>query len=176
MIKIGLSTLILIFVGACQMAPTKIKTEVGGPVENTVLVDTRSSLEYSTYHVSGSVHLNSSDFLILKNINTQQRLFDPDIEQTIERLAKRGISPNKKIILISNQKDSEENKKWNWLLKNIQVQNIELTSLDEYIKANSPLRPKPQPERNEVWPIHNKNEILKLAPTCFVLWTPNTCH
>lgn len=128
MFKLGLSALMVVFLGACQMAPTKIKTEVGGPAENTVLVDTRSSLEFSTYHVSGSVHLNTSDFLILKNANTQQRQFDPDLEQTIERLAKRGISPDKKIILISNKKDSEENQKWNWLLNKVEVKNVQMIS------------------------------------------------
>lgn len=169
------TALILIFLSACQMAPTKIKNEVGGKTEATVLVDTRSSLEYSTYRVSGSVHLSTSDFLILKNANTQQRQFDPDLEQTIERLAKRGISPSKKIILISNKKDSDENKKWNWLLNKIQVKNIELTSLDDYIKAHSPLIPKPEPERNDVWSVDNKTEILKLAPNCFVSWNLNSC-
>ena len=176
MFKLGVSALMFVFLGACQMAPTKIKTEVGGPAENIVLVDTRSSLEFSTYHVSGSVHLNTADFLILKNASTQQRQFDPDLEQTIERLAKRGISPNKKIILISNKKDSEENQKWNWLLNKVLVQYTELTSLDDYIKANSPIIPKPQPERNEVWPIDKKAEILKQAPNCFVSWTPSTCN
>ena len=176
MFKLGLSALMFFFLGACQMAPTKIKTEVGGPAESTVLVDTRSSLEFSTYHVSGSVHLNTSDFLILKNANTQQRQFDPDLEQTIERLAKRGISPQKKIILISNKKDSEENQKWNWLLNKVQVTKVELTSLDEYIKANAPIRPKPQPERNEAWPVENKSEILKQAATCFLNWNSSLCN
>jgi 3-mercaptopyruvate sulfurtransferase SseA len=175
MLKLIFSAFIFVFLGACQMAPTKIKTEVGRSVENIVLVDTRSSLEYSTYHLSGSVHLSTSDFLILKNVNTQQRQFDPDLEQTIERLAKRGISPNKKIVLISNKKDSEENQKWNWLLKKIQVKNIQLLSLDEYIKANSPLVPKPQPERNEVWSVDNKSEILKQASSCFVNWNSKSC-
>ena len=79
------------------MAPTKVKTEVGGPADKDVVyADTRSALAFSTYHPSGAVSLNTDDFIILKNAATQARAIDPDLDQLVERLARRGISPLKK--------------------------------------------------------------------------------
>ncbi len=162
---------------ACQMAPTKIKQEVGGTANpNVVFADTRSALAFSTYHPSGTVSLNTDDFIILKNAATQDRALDPDLDQLVERLAKRGISPLKKVKLISNKKDSEENKKWRWLLAKLDVTNVEFLTLDEYIQQNRPLRPQPQPERANVWPVANADVILKKAQTCFVNWTESDCQ
>ena len=161
---------ILVLAG-CQSGPTKLKEEVGGVVDNVVLVDTRSALEYSTYHVSGSVSLNSQDFLILKNTNEKTRKLDPDVDQIIERLARRGLSPLKTVKLISDKKDSVENKKWQWLLKNLNIRDVELLSLNEYIKNNKPLRPKAEPERSEIWTVDDKKNILEKSEACFVNWS-----
>lgn len=174
MLKISLITIFSVL-SACQMAPTKIKNEVGGIAASVVLVDTRSQLDFTGYHVPGSVHLRSDDFIILKNPATRLRQFDSDLEQTVERLAKRGISPNKKIILIGSSQMSDENKKWQWLLNQLQVSDISLVSLQDYIKANTPIVPKPQPDRAETWPIQNKDAILKQAAQCFVAWTDDIC-
>lgn len=162
---------------SCQLTPTKIKQEVGGvPNPNVVYADTRSALAYSTYHPSGVVSLNADDFIILKNAATQSRVLDPDLDQLVERLARRGISPLKKVKLISTKKDSEENKKWRWLLAKLDVTDVEFLTLDEYIQQNRPLRPQPQPERANTWPIANQDVILKKSQTCFVNWSDSDCQ
>jgi hypothetical protein len=167
---------LIILLAGCQSPPTKIKQEVGGPVEKDVVyADTRSALAFSAYHPSGAVSLNSDDFIILKNAATQTRVLDPDLNQLVERLARRGISPIKKVKLISTHKDSEENKKWRWLLAKLDVTNVELLSLDDYIQQNKPMRPKPEPERTDTWPVANGPVILQKASTCFVSWSEKDC-
>lgn len=167
---------LVLFLSACQMAPTKVKTEVGGAADiTTVYADTRSALAFSTYHPSGAVSLNTDDFIILKNAATQSRVLDPDLDQLVERLARRGISPLKKVKLISTKKDSEENKKWRWLLAKLDVTNVEFLTLDEYIQQNRPLRPQPEPDRTNTWPVANPEAILKKADSCFVNWSETEC-
>ena len=163
----------------CQSAPTRVKEDVGGEYDKTlVLVDTRSSLEFNSYHVSGSVHLSTSDYLVIQNPTLKVRKLDSDINQTIERLARKSISPAKKVILISNKKDSLENKKWQWLFKKLGVLNVQLTSLDEYRAANPSLAPRPEPEREEVWKIEKSKQkiILQESDLCFVSWNESKCN
>ncbi len=120
--------------------------------------------------------MNSQDFVVLKNAATKSRKLDPDIPQIIERLARRGLSPLKEVKLISDKKDSAENKKWQWLLKKLNIRNVELLSLDEYIKNNKPLRPKPEPEKSEIWSVDDIKSIFDKADMCFVNWsTDNYC-
>jgi hypothetical protein len=174
--KILILNFLVLFFSACQLAPTKVKNEVGGTANpNVVYADTRSALAHSTYHPSGTVSLNTDDFIILKNAATQERVLDPDLDQLVERLAKRGISPLKKVKLISNKKDSEENKKWKWLLSKLDVNHVEFLTLDEYIQQNRPLRPQPEPERANVWPVPNAAIILTKSQSCFVNWSDADC-
>lgn len=169
--------LILLFLFGCQMKPTVLKEESATPAsEKEVLVDTRSALEYESYHISGSVSLRSEDFLILKNPKTQKRILDPDIPQTIERLAKRGITPLKKVILISQKKDSDENKKWTWLLNQFGIYKIETISFDDYRKTHPKRIPQAPPEREPVWSVENSEQILKKSEQCFVGWSDLFCH
>lgn len=161
---------------SCQSPQTKIKQETGGeaPIMR-VLVDTRSHLNYETYHISGSVHLHSSDFLILKSAVQKERVLDPDIAQIIERLARRGVSPEREIVLISDRHDSEENKKWNWLLLQLNVKNVIMMSLDGYRQANRNRVPTPLPERAAVWSVERPQLILQQSKNCFVSWSDRLC-
>ena len=55
---------------SCQQKPTKVMEESVDVFEpRTVLIDTRDSLQFQSYHIQGSVNLNSFDFLILKNLH-----------------------------------------------------------------------------------------------------------
>lgn len=160
---------------SCQSPQTKITEETGGKSAMRVLVDTRSHLQYETYHISGSVHLHSSDFLILRNAREKERILDPDIPQIIERLARRGVSPEREIILISDSPDSEENKKWNWLLLQLHVRNVIMMSLDSYREVNRNRVPQPKPERAAVWQVERPQLILKQSKNCFVSWSDSLC-
>ena len=175
--------MILFFCG-CQPAPTKvIEQSVDVFDKNIVLFDTRSDLNYASFHFEGSQNLLIEDFLILKNplakTSNQKRILDPDLNQTIERLAHKGISPNLKIYLISDTKNSVNNKKWKWLLSYLEVADVQLFSLEEIKKIRSGRFN--DPEKQSPWVLKSSAEyqnefILKKAPTCFVGWSEKNCH
>ena len=147
---------------------------------NTVIVDTRSGFDYASFHIPGSINLESSQFLILKNPLKGLRIMDPDLVQIIERLARRGVSPEKKVILISQKANSDENKKWQWLLRNLQIEDISVTSLEEFRKK-FPNRQFAEPTRSEVWALQISEDlqnefILKKSSDCFVTWSDKKCH
>ncbi|MBC7742470.1 MAG: hypothetical protein H7061_09745 [Bdellovibrionaceae bacterium] len=176
-----LTLILFLSLAACQMKPTQVMEEsVNAFAENTVLVDTRSAFEYASFHIQGSINLSSGDFLILKNPLTQRRILDPDLKQTIERLAHRGITPNKRILLLSNQAGNEENKKWQWLLKNLEIEDVRLMSMNDFRKAY-PNRQFALPSREAAWDIKTSEElqnefIFKKAPECFVKWSESKCQ
>lgn len=166
--------LFLIF--GCQIEPTHMKEEPTNQYDkNSVLMDTRSAFEFESFHISGSVNINSGDYLILKNAKPVKRILDPDITQIIERLAKRGISPDKKIILLSNKKDSDENKKWRWLLRQFGVYNVELAAFDQYREIYKTVTPQAPPAAVPVWEVKDAKSILKKSDQCFVKWSDEAC-
>lgn len=157
---------------ACAPTATVVKEEVGVNEKAIapVLVDTRPNFQFTASHLQGSIHLESSDFIILKSAAKKERIFDPDLQQTIERLAKRGISPLKRIILISEKADSLENKKWTWLLNQLGVLHIERVSLKSYVEKNKPV-PMAEPDPQAPWTVENGPEIVKKAEKCFANWS-----
>lgn len=165
-----------LLIAGCQLQPTVIKQEVGTQdFKNRVLVDTRSAFEFAGFHIAGSVNLNSGDFLILKNPKTEKRILDPDLNQIVERLAKRGISPLKQIILLGNSAADTETLKWQWLLKQLDIRNIEITGFEDYRAQNKNKVPQAAPESVPVWEIRNSKLILSRAEKCFVNWTASDC-
>ena len=162
----------LLMLTACVPVATVVKEEVA-PNEQVVapvLVDTRPNFQFTASHLPGSIHLESGDFIILKSAATKERIFDPDLQQTIERLAKRGISPLKKIILISDKADSLENKKWTWLLNQLGVLNVTSVSLKFYVEKNKPI-PQAEPDPQAPWVLDNTSDITKKAADCFASWS-----
>ena len=157
---------------ACVPTATVVKEEVGANerVVAPVLVDTRPNFQFTASHLSGSIHLESGDFIILKSAAQKERIFDPDLQQTIERLAKRGISPLKTIILISDKADSLENKKWTWLLNQLGVFHVEHVSLKSYVEKNKPI-PQAEPDPQAPWAVDKAPAIVKKADACFVNWS-----
>lgn len=171
----ALAALLLAFAG-CQSAPTKISEETATrESKERVLADTRNALDFESFHLPGSVALRSEDFLVLKNPRTGTRVLDPDMEQTIERLAKRGISPAREVVLISDRPDSIENKKWNWLLLQLGVKNVVMMSLDSYRAANPDRVPQAPPSLAAVWKVERPQLILREAQNCFVGWSDRLC-
>lgn len=168
----------------CQLKPTQIKEEPANQDnKNLVLVDTRSALEFVSFNISGSINLNTGDYLILKNPKTSKRILDPDLPQIIERLASRGISPVKKILLLSNTKDSIENKKWNWLLKQLGVREVAMMGFDEYraLHKNRVPQAPPLPASTSDYKRDFKKDpkevkLLQIkADQCFVNWSDQAC-
>ncbi len=174
--KFLIFVLLMLGLGACQSQPTQLKQEVGGTdPKNRVLIDTRSSFDYESFHVSGSINLNTGDFLILKNAKTQTRILDPDVNQIVERLAKKGVSPLKPVILIGEIKNSFENRKWRWLLKQLDVRDVTTSGLEEFRSQNNSLVPVPKPESMPVWTLENQIEIRSKSEKCFVNWSDSDC-
>jgi hypothetical protein len=167
----------------CLSKPTKvIEQSVNVFEKNIVLLDTRSALNYASFHIEGSKNLLVEDFLILKNPLSKKankkRLLDPDMNQTIERLAHKGVSPDLKIFLIGESKNSVTNKKWRWLLSYLEINDIHLYSLDEVKKMKSGRFT--EAEKQSPWILKSSVEyqsefIFKNAPTCFVEWSESKC-
>ena len=87
---------------------------------------------------------------------------------------------NKRVILLSTKSSSDENKKWQWLLRNLEVENVRLMSVDEFRKAH-PNRSFAEPNREPVWTLQisedlQKEFIIKKAPDCFVKWSEAKCN
>ncbi|MBC7465527.1 MAG: hypothetical protein H7256_06000 [Bdellovibrio sp.] len=166
---------------ACQQAPTKTLEETSNSIfkVKTVLVDTRDAFSYTSFHIPGSVNLVSNDFLVLKNPATKRYIMDPNLTETIDRLARKGLAPDRRIILMSTTKNSGENKKWHWLLKNLGFEDIDMTSVDEFNSKNKNARYL-DPERADVWilklsPELQQEFILKKGSDCFVKYSDKVC-
>lgn len=191
MIKILRAGLALFFLGvlqfvvlACQQKPTRVLEESSNPYAmDTVLVDTRSAFQYASYHIEGSINLESASYLILKDTRAKTRKLDPDMAQIIERLARRGLSPNKKVILLSTKASDIENKKWNWLLKNLEINDVRLSSLEDFKKELVLKKLHDRfmtPSSAEPWTLHLSSEmqeelIYKKSDQCFVSWSDSKC-
>lgn len=159
---------------SCKSAPTIMTNEVAaeGP-QNEIVLDVRSSLNKAGFAVPGSASFESSDFLILKPGAASKRILDPDQTQIIERLARKGLHPLKKVTIV--YQDLTEAKKWKWLLSEASFTDIKLISFDEYFRKNAPLRPKAAPERVEVWLHQFSPEFPKKSESCFVTWSEEKC-
>lgn len=164
---------LLIF--SCQQKMTKaIEESADVFAPRTVLIDTRSALDFQSFHIKGSSNLLVEDFLILKNplasVKNQKRSFDSNLINVIERLASRGIHPNKRIYLMGDKKDSIENKKWQWLLNNLDIKEVILSSVDQIRKIKngkfSELAAE-KPWALSLSPVLQKEFILNRAQICF---------
>jgi rhodanese-related sulfurtransferase len=140
--KYIIAFLFSVMITGCQQKPTTALEESADIFEaHTVLIDTRSALDFQSFHIKGSSNLLVEDFLILKNPvakpKNQKRIFDSNLINVIERLATRGINPTKKIYLMGASKDSIENKKWLWLLNNLEITEVSLHSVDQIRKIKN---------------------------------------
>ena len=186
---IVLFLMMLIMVG-CQMTPTSaLEESVDVFAARTVLVDTRSALDFNSFNIKGSTNLLVDDYVVLQNPlaqpKNQKRYFDSNLKSMIERLARRGIHPSKKIILIGSKKDSTENKKWKWMLNSLEVAEVQLYSLDQVRKMKHGSFAEieaEQPWELKLGPDVQKEFILSKAQKCFVdsyknkKWNDDYCH
>lgn len=180
--KYAIFFIYLVTLVSCQNAPTKVIQESAQSFEkNGVLIDTRSPFLYESSHIEGSSNLWWEDFLILKNPKSKIRVFDPDLKQTVERLAHKGITPQHTIYLIGSKADSLENKKWKWLLSYLEVKAVHMKSIDEIRKLKQGQMNRFAPaERENPWPLltsedFQKDLIENKAPRCFLKWDEKYC-
>lgn len=167
---------------ACQQKPTKVLDESAQVYEKkAVLIDTRNPFQYESFHIEGSQNLWSEDFLVLTNPKKKTRMLDPDLAQTVERLASKGIHPDKTIILLNDKADAIENKKWKWLLSYLEIKSIETKSINDLkksIKGQNNRFANPEPQKP--WKLltsedFQKDLVLRKAPRCFLKWEAQNC-
>lgn len=177
-----LLVLLVSFVWACQQKPTKVLDETTNVfVKKAVLIDTRNPFQYESFHIEGSQNLWSEDFLVLTNPKKKTRMLDPDLAQTVERLASKGIHPDKTIVLLNDKADSIENKKWKWLLSYLEIKYIELKSLNDLKKSIKGQNNRfAKAEAQSPWPLltspdFQKDLVFKKAPKCFLKWNDKIC-
>lgn len=178
-----IATVFIFFGMGCVQSPTKVIEQSADIYEkNIVLLDTRDALSYASYHIEGSKNLLVEDFLVLKNplakTTNKKYTFDPDINQTIERLAHKGVSPNKRIYLIGDVKNSVSNKKWKWLLSYLDIKDIALFSLAEVKKIKNGRFS--EAEKQSPWVLKSSVEfqnefVFKNTKKCFVGWSDKSC-
>lgn len=173
---------VLCLTWACQQKPTKALEESANVfVRKAVLIDTRNPFLYESFHIEGSQNLWWEDFLVITNPKKKTRMLDPDLLQTVERLASKGIHPDKTIILLNDKADAVENKKWKWLLSYLEIKNIEMKSVNDLKKSargqnNRFAKAEPQTP----WTLltsedFQKDLVSKKAQKCFVTFNPKIC-
>ncbi len=176
MIRAVVSLIFLFTFFACQQKPTSVvEQSVNIFKPRTVLMDTRSALEFQSFHIQGSVNLLVDDFIVLQNPlakkKNQKRFLDNDFAAVVERLAGKGISPDLKIFLIGDKQNSINNRKWKWLLNNLEVSDVQLYSLEQVRKMNSGSFA--EPEKQTPWTLKisesfQREFIINKAERCFV--------
>lgn len=172
------------FLFSCQQKPTRaIEESVNVFDRPIVLLDTRRSLDYSSYHISGAKDLWWQDFVTVdvKSSNKRKRkyFFEKDLTPLIERLANRGVAPEKTVYLIGYKQDSTENKRWAWLLKLLDVQDVKMISMDEARKKFTGRRAEPASEKP--WTLKTSIEfqyefIINKASECFMAFDDAKCN
>lgn len=174
--------LVLFLAWACQQKPTKVIDESAHVYEKkAVLIDTRNPFLYESFHIEGSQNLWWEDFLVLTNPKKKTRALDPDILQTVERLASKGIHPDKTIVLLNDKADAIENKKWKWLLSYLEISHIEMKSLNDLkktLKGQNNRFAAAEPQKP--WKLltsedFQKDLVTKKSKNCFLQWKPKDC-
>lgn len=180
--KIFSLAFILLMSWACQQKPTKITDESAQVfVKKAVLIDTRNPFLFESFHIEGSQNLWWEDYLVLTNPKKKTRVLDPDIQQTVERLASKGIAPDKTIVLLNDKADAIENKKWKWLLSYLEINSIELRSVNELKKSLRGQNNRfAQAEPQKPWKLltsedFQKDLVTRKAQQCFLKFTPKVC-
>lgn len=185
--KLKLSALVLLFLTGCLMKPTNLLEEsVDALAPNTVLVDTRSPLQYESFHIEGSVNIRAEDFIIVRNPTAkkkfQKRGMEQDLDLIISRLAEKGINRDNRVILLADKADANSNKRMKWLLKNLEVSEVQTENIDAFMQKNPGKFARPTTK--EVWNLRSsrlfqKEFIIDKSERCFSdvkKWSEGFCN
>lgn len=180
--KIVSLVLLLLTTWACQQKPTKVLDESANVfVKKSVLIDTRSPFLFESFHIEGSQNIWWEDYLVLTNPKKKIYALDPDLAQTVQRLAAKGIHPDRTIVLINDKADAIENKKWKWLLSYLEIKNIELKSVNDLKKTAKGQNTRfAKAESQNPWTLLTSEDfqrdlVTKKAQKCFLKWNEKSC-
>lgn len=158
--------ILLIFLSSCQLAPTKVVETVDQPLaknesiyinSNTIVIDTRTFYEYSTFHLPQSVSVQWTDFVNPQNLPLG--ILKKDLEDDARRLARKGVGPNKLIVVVD--KGTSGNGEggrvvWTLLVMGLPIQKIRLASID-YFKNRWTTRQIGVLPSEAYWPIQTQS-------------------
>lgn len=165
----------VLLLSSCQQVATRVTEESEDTIaENVVLLDTRSDLDFSSFHVEGAKHLAVREFLNPSRTNGKSTELT-DLDDLVLRLSIKGVSPGRTIYLIGDKKNSLENKKWNWLLYYLGVKQVKFYSMDEVLKMRNG-RFKSATSAS-VWSVSSadRQKIYNLFQQCFFNWSETLC-
>jgi thiosulfate/3-mercaptopyruvate sulfurtransferase len=128
---------------ACAQNPTKVNDNPARQIgaigsqsftitPETVVVDARSSFDYSTAHIPHSVQMNWSDFT--EPEEAQRGIMQNDLYAAARRIARSGIAPQTHVVVVGNGKAGEgEEGRVAWMLAYLGVTDVQFCTLD-YLK------------------------------------------
>lgn len=139
---VAFSLALILFLGACATPPTKVKQAVERKRDvetyalttpkvtpETVVIDARSALDYSTAHVPGSHNLDWKSFTEAEP--SQRGVLQRDLFAIARRLARLGIEPSTHVVVLGNGLDGEgEEGRLAWMLAYLGVSNVQFADLD----------------------------------------------
>ncbi len=145
--KIIYGLLILVFLSACQILPTKsydaqpiqqkdLISNIPVITEQTVLIDARPPFEFALSHLNGSVNLRWEDFS--QRTKPFNGLLELDHFALARRLATYGISPTTPVVVVGRSWRGEgEEGRLAWTLKVLGVQNVGFAGIESFSQART---------------------------------------
>jgi thiosulfate/3-mercaptopyruvate sulfurtransferase len=99
------ASLLFLSLTAIAQAPLLISVEDLGSFADAILVDTRSFEEYEAGHISGAVHLDPAD---LSEDKMGATGLLKSLDEVVQILFEKGLSPDKHLVLYSGMADNED--------------------------------------------------------------------
>lgn len=132
---------LLILGSACSLAPTKARTdferkfdagELQAPVvidANTIVLDARSSFEFSMAHIPQSISMRWTDFT---QVEAEARgVLQTDLYALARRLARYGIGPSTKVVVVGQGLGGKgEEGRLAWTLAYLGVTRVQFAPID----------------------------------------------
>jgi thiosulfate/3-mercaptopyruvate sulfurtransferase len=161
-IKIFIFLAFLVFSG-CTLKPTKVYESqrvisegidsLKKPLkidESVVVVDVRSLFEYSLAHLPNSISIQWDDFSRPGALN--KGLLSLDLNKEARRLAAKGISPEKKIIIVGKGlKGNGEEGRLAWTFMYLGILDVQFASLDHFANIKHVTQETPPLKSVKTW-------------------------
>lgn len=137
--------------------------------EKTVLIDARSSFDYSMAHIPGSLNLSWTDFVNSKG--PVPGLLKNDLFAETRRLARAGITPDTQVVVAGyGPNGTGEEGRLAWTLLYLGVRDVQVSQVDALGMSYSNLLNPPPKNSQPIWKpkvaaklLADKNELLKVA-------------
>lgn len=137
--------------------------------EKTVLIDARSSFDYSMAHIPGSINLSWTDFVNVKG--PIPGLLKSDLFSETRRLARAGITPDTPVVVAGyGPNGAGDDGRLAWTLLYLGVRDVQVSQVDALGMSYSNLINPPPKNSQPIWKpkvaaklVADKKEILNVA-------------